>query len=134
MIELRRFTDPAANNSDVTRLVCHGVEATAAQEAGADGGRVLGVIALEIASPGIANQALALIGDAAYATVRASLTSDTGPWTDLDGATIPDATPTGETIQVWLQPLAKRWGSSTPYVRPIFRCGFRARRPVNWLG
>lgn len=126
-----RFTNPDTD-SDLTRSFFAGVEATALQVAGVDGGRVLGTGHVQLVSPGVDDQALRAVGDTTYAYMRASLTSSSGPWTNVSTGSLAVAAGEGVTVDVWYQAVAKRWASATPIVRPSFSFRLGATRPVGW--
>jgi hypothetical protein len=98
----------------VGRVPYHADEATAAQAAGADAGRVLTVVELVFTSPGWDDMELVAIGgDSDYCILYASLTAGTGPWTDITTTPLAVVAAEGVEVSVWLRPLVKRWSPGT---------------------
>jgi hypothetical protein len=108
MLQPDFITDP--DDVPVFRLFWSVDEATALQVAGADGGRVADdVVELHYTSPGAAGQTWKAYGvNATYLRVDGSLTSDTGPWTDL-ATGLADATAEDAAGTLWVRVVALRW-------------------------
>lgn len=96
----------------VTRLWFALREASTSEAAGPDGGRASEVVTLGYVSPGRTGQAWRAVGgDPDYLRFDASLTSDTGPWTDITAGSLADATPEGDEGTLYLRAVAKRWAT-----------------------
>lgn len=112
---IRAFVTDADGNP-VTRLVFYVDEATTAQMAGPDAGRAGAELAeLHYTSPGTTGQAWKATGtiDATYGRLEASLTSDTGPWTDIGaGGSLADPSSAGTPQTLWVRYVAHRWNPS----------------------
>lgn len=114
---------------EVTRLAWYVDEASEDEAAGPDSGRASIVEALEYVSPGISGQAWRAAGDIdpTYGRLEASLTSDTGPWTDIGAGSLADPSAAGTPKTLWIRYVAHRWETQVnPSER--FELGLYARR------
>jgi hypothetical protein len=103
-----------ADGVPATRIFFAVDEATAAQVAGADGGRASDVAEYHYTSPGRAGQAWRARGtiDPDYGRLEASLTASTGPWTDIGAGSLADPSSAGTAKTLWLRYVAHRWSPS----------------------
>lgn len=104
----------------LTRIVFYVDEATAAQVAGPDTGRASAVDSADYVSPGATGQAWRAVGeiDATYGRLEASLTSGTGPWTNISAGSLADPSAVGTARTLYLRYVAHRWGTD---VNPSMR-------------
>lgn len=132
----RRFK--TTDGIDVTRLALHETEATSAQAAGADGGRTSSVQRLQFVTPGFSNSQLVAISNdsnaSTYCVVQASLTSSSGPWTDISSGALSVSASAGTTVDVWLRLLTKRWNPSLVNPRIHWDIRLRAKGNANFTG
>lgn len=99
------------NGEPCIRLRYECTEATAAQAAGADGGRPSSVQQLTFTSSGHPTERIRAAGiDPAYAVPEGSLDGPTGPWTDLTAGLATGAAVDDE-VDVWVRLIVKRWGT-----------------------
>lgn len=129
-----RFAWDSVSEALVTRLFYDAVEASAAEVAGANGGKPSEVWALSYASPGISDQAWSTVGlDDTYAILQGSLISSSGPWTDLTSGSLADPSAEGTAKTLWIRLLTKRWAPADD--NPTFdfwlRLGYLGYSPVE---
>ena len=98
----------------VTRLPFYVDEATLALMGGANAGRASAVTALDYTSTGATGQAWRAVGtlNATYGRLEASLTSSTGPWTDIGAGSLADPSAAGTPKTLWVRYVAHRWNPS----------------------
>lgn len=129
-----KFAFDSVSDALITRLFYDCVEATADQVAGADGGRPSDVSALEYVSPGISGQAWSTVGlDPTYAILQVSLTSSSGPWTDLTTGSLADASAEGTSKTLWIRLLTKRWAPAddNPTMDFTLRLGYTGNADIE---
>lgn len=101
----------ASNLDPVTRITFAVDEATDLEVASGDAGRPATRIAeVHYQSPGVAGQAWKCVPalDDTYGRMEGSLTSNTGPWTDLaTGLADPSSADTAKTL--WVRYVGHRW-------------------------
>lgn len=115
----------------VTRLSYDVDEASEDDVAGADAGNASDVDAISYTSPGVSGQTWYASGlDPAFGRMEGSLTSDTGPWTDLaSGLADPSSEGTSKTL--WLRYVAHRWAPDDDNPRMRFVLSLRAKSAAD---
>lgn len=103
-----------ADSVPVTRIAFFVDEATLAQMGGADSGRASPVAAFTYESPGLTGQAWHAPGtlNATYGRLEASLTSSSGPWTNIGTGSLADPSPAGTAKTLWVRYVAHRWSTT----------------------
>ena len=125
-----RFT-LAATGQEVTRIPLAQDEASAAEAAGADSGKPGTVITLHLTMPDPAIHTFELValpsvaGSATYATAQGSVTSSSGPWTDLATTPLALTGSPGSVKTIYLRLLTHRWSPSL--VNPDLQWSVRVR-------
>jgi hypothetical protein len=113
--------------SPVTRLYYDCDESSEAQLLEAQAGNPSVVEYITYRSPGNSGQAWYVSGlDASFGRLDGSLTSDTGPWTDLAGG-LADPSSAGTAKTLWLRYVAHRWAPDDDNPRQSFSLTLRSR-------
>lgn len=122
----------------ISRLYLSLDEATEAEVASVDGGRVWvdGVTGepwqVHYTSPGVAGQAWRAINvDPAYWRLEASLASNAGPWTDLTAGTLADPSPAGTARVLYWRAVSLRWAPSDANPDDSFEVWLSAPGPAG---
>lgn len=111
-------------------------EATSAQASGADTGRASAVRTLTFVSPGVTGQELRAVPDGTagtYLRIDGSLTSSTGPWTNLNTTSLACPAAAGATVTVYVRYVVLRW-TTGECPTAVVELRVRAQGPADWTG